>query len=89
MKTIAGSGVLITAADQVPVTYDLSESTRGGYAAEGTVFGASGSLRSVHLSGPCKLRLESGRLTDIVLSDCNARGIADVGVSGVMDWPDR
>lgn len=87
MKTIAGSGTLITRAGQVPVTYDLKESSSKTYTAEGTVYGASGSLRPVYLAGPCKLRLETGRVTEVVLLDCNAHGVADIGAMGPIDWP--
>lgn len=89
MRSIAGSGELLTAAGQVAVAYDLQEAAAGlQHSAEGTVYGVSGSLRPVYLAGPCRLRLESGSVIEIVLTDCNARGVADVRVTGAIAWHD-
>ena len=88
MRSIAGSGVLITGARKAPVRYDLQESPAGHpYMAQGTVFGESGSLRPVYLSGPCRLRLENGSVAEVVLTDCNGRGVADIAVTSGLVWP--
>jgi hypothetical protein len=87
MKTLAGSGALISGGREVPVRYDLLkvEGHRRHFA-EGLVFGETGPSIEVFHNGPCVLRLESGRAVHAYLEDCrSSSGVADVRVTDPIE----
>jgi hypothetical protein len=87
MNAIAGAGALLYRGQEVPVTYDLVQSpAQSRFSAEGEVFGEARALIEVFNSGPCNLRLETGRAVQVVLIVCHLHGAAEVRVSGPVQW---
>jgi hypothetical protein len=89
MKTMGGSGALLSGGREAPVRYDLVEANgEGGVRAEGEVFGDAEALRAVYASGPCVLRLETGEPLRAFLEDCrSSAGVADIRVIDPVVWP--
>jgi hypothetical protein len=87
MQALAGAGALLCQGVEIPVAYDLVQSSpTSGHSAEGQLFGDPGELQKVWAMGGCGLRLESGRVIRVVLQDCEVRGAADLVVISPMDW---
>ena len=87
MKAMAGTGALLTGRLELPVSYDFVQSPPSSrFAAEGEVFGDAQGLVDVYNSGPCDLRLESGRLAQVVLVNCHLHGAAEVRITSPLDW---
>ena len=85
MNSAAGVGALLIQGREIPVEYDLIQSSaQKGFSAEGQVFGDADALRAAFSAGPCQLRLKSGGVTQAVLLDCDTHGAADIRIIGPM-----
>jgi hypothetical protein len=87
MKAMAGAGALLTRNRELPVVYDVVQCpATSRWSAEGEVFGDPQALVDAYNAGPCDLRLESGRLAQVVLVSCHLHGAAEVRISSPLDW---
>ena len=87
MKSMSGAGVLVADGQEINVLYDLVEADASAQpAVVGQVFGEADALqRALHASHSI-LRLANGHAANVVLQNCESRGVADVRVEGTIDW---
>lgn len=87
MKAMAGSGAVLIANREIPVGYDFVElPERARFAAEGDIFGDTDELVAVYNYGPCALRLEDGRVAQMVLTSLILHGAAEAKLSRPLGW---
>ena len=85
MNNLAGTGVLLTEAEEIPVGYDLVQVARSRDGPlEGQVFGEPDALRGAAIGGVCDLRLEDGGLVRLAMLGVDTHGAANVRVAGPL-----
>ena len=87
MNSMSGSGVLVAQGREIKVLYDLVQQDPAGNApVVGQIFGEADALQHALHSSRSVLRLANGHAANIVLENCESRGVADVRVDGPIDW---
>lgn len=87
MKSTSGAGVLVAHGKEINVLYDLVQND----AAEnspivGQIFGEADLLQEAFYAPHSVLRLANGHAANIVLQNCESRGVADVRIDGPLPW---
>ncbi len=87
MKSMSGAGVLVVHGKEIDVLYDLvqNEITEGAPVV-GQIFGEADALQEALYASHSVLRLANGHAAEIVLQNCESRGVADVRVNGPIAW---
>ena len=87
MKSMSGAGVLVVDGQEIDVLYDLVEADASAQpAVVGQVFGEADALQHALHASHAILRLANGHAANIVLQNCESRGVADVRIEGAIDW---
>jgi hypothetical protein len=87
MKSMSGSGVLVSHGREINVLYDLVQNDAAGEApVVGQIFGEADALQRAFAGPKSLLRLANGHAANVVLQNCESRGVADVRVDGPIDW---
>ena len=87
MKSMSGAGVLVAQGREINVLYDLIQTdAEGEPAVVGQIFGEADALQYALHASHSVLRLANGHAANVVLQNCESRGVADVRVEGPIDW---
>ena len=87
MKSMSGAGVLVAHGKEINVLYDLVQNdTAQDAPVVGQIFGEADALQEALYASRSVLRLANGHAAEIVLQNCESRGVADVRINGPIAW---
>ncbi|HEY5411976.1 MAG TPA: hypothetical protein VIJ94_14735 [Caulobacteraceae bacterium] len=87
MKNMSGAGVLVAHGKEINVLYDLVQrDTAQDAPLVGQIFGEADALQEAVYAPHSVLRLANGHAAEIVLQNCESRGVADVRITGPITW---